>query len=151
MQGPLGVVAVAITPVVMISATAILISGVSAKHQSLADRARQLMTEYRLSGTTPERKENIVRQMELFRRRLHHAMLAHLGLYFAVACFIGMIVAISLIPVTESAAQLTLPLFLAGVLLLLGAVIMEVLELLLAGKTLGVETNQISNSAHTTV
>jgi len=147
----MGVVAVAITPVVMISATAILIGGVGAKHQSLSDRVRQLMTEHRPPETTAERKENIARQIELFRRRLLHALLAHLGLYFAVACFTGMVMVIVLMPVTESAARLTLPLFVAGVLLLLGAVIMEVLELLLAEKTLRLETNQISKSAQTTV
>ncbi|MDQ2898580.1 MAG: DUF2721 domain-containing protein [Acidobacteriota bacterium] len=151
MQGPLGVVAVAIAPVVMISATAVLIGGVSAKHQSMGDRVRQLMTEYRREETTVGRKENNARQIDLFRRRLRHAMLAHLGLYFAVSCFIGMVMAIVSMPVTESAARLTMPLFVAGVLLLLGAVIMEVLELLLAGKTLSLETDQFSNSAQTTV
>ncbi len=47
---------------------------------------------------------------------------------------------ISLSTATASALKLTLPVFIAGVFLLLGAVLTEVLELLLANKTLDLET-----------
>ncbi len=86
MQGPLGVVAVAVTPVVMVSATAILIGGVSAKHQALADRLRLLMAEFRSPQTSEARKQSVLAQVKLFRRRLKYATLSHLGLYVAAAC-----------------------------------------------------------------
>ncbi len=138
-QGPLAVVAAAVTPVVMISATAILIGGVSAKHQSLSDRLRALTAEYRLPETSDHRKAGIRTQLRLFRRRVRYVTLAHLGLYLAVACFIGMVMVISLSPMTGSGTRLTLPMFISGVLLLLGAVVSEVLELLLASRTLELE------------
>ncbi len=145
MQGPLGVVAAAVTPVFMVSATAILIGGVSAKHQALADRLRLLMTEYRYPQTSEARKQNVLAQVKLFRRRLRYATLSHLGLYIATACFISVAMIISLSAATASALKLTLPFFISGVFLLLGAVLTEVLELLLANKTLDLETGNTSS------
>lgn len=142
MQGPLGIVATAVTPVVMVSATAILIGGVNAKHQALADRVRLLMAEFRNPQTSEARKRNVLMQVKLFRRRLRYATLSHLGLYVAAACFITMVMIISLSTATASALKLTLPFFIAGVSLLLGAVLTEVLELLLANKTLDLEIDR---------
>lgn len=51
-----------------------------------------------------------------------------------------MVMIISLSTATAFALKLTLPFFIAGVFLLLGAVVTEVLELLLADKTLDLET-----------
>ena len=123
----------------MVSATAILISGVNAKHQALADRLRLLMAEFRHPQTPEARKQNVLAQVKLFRRRLKYATVSHLGLYVAVACFISMVMIVSVSTATAYALKLTLPLFIAGVTLLLGAVLSEVLELLLANKTLDLE------------
>ncbi len=49
---PLQVVASAVTPVVLVSATAILIGGVNSRHISISDRIRSLTAEYRNPGTT---------------------------------------------------------------------------------------------------
>ncbi len=142
MDGPLGVVTIALTPVVLVSATAILIGGVNAKHQALADRLRLLMAEFRNPRTSETRRQNVLLQVKLFRRRLQYATLSHLGLYVAAACFISMVMIISLSTATASALKLTLPFFISGVFLLLGAVLTEVLELLLANKTLDLETGR---------
>ena len=94
-----------------------------------------------MAQTSAERKSSIAAQLRLFRRRVKYVTLAHLGLYLAVACFIGMVMVIGLSPVTGSWARLTLPMFISGVLLLLSAVVSEVLELLLASRTLDLEND----------
>jgi hypothetical protein len=68
---PLSVVATAVTPVVMVSATAILVSGVNTRYIAISDRVRALAREYRDERISPERRRNIRRQMTIFRRRLH--------------------------------------------------------------------------------
>jgi hypothetical protein len=50
-DNPLQVVASAVTPVVLVSATAILIGGVNARHVAIADRIRSLTAEFRNAAT----------------------------------------------------------------------------------------------------
>jgi hypothetical protein len=50
---PLNVVATAVTPVVMVSAIAVLISSVNGRYVSVADRVRSLAREYRASLAPP--------------------------------------------------------------------------------------------------
>lgn len=78
-QGPLDIVAAAVTPAVMVSATAILISGVNSKHQALADRLRLLTAEFRNPLTADARRQNVLAQMKLFRRRLKYVTLSHVA------------------------------------------------------------------------
>jgi hypothetical protein len=47
----LSLISAAVTPVVMISACAVLIMGIASKHAGLSDRVRTLASEYR---ATPE-------------------------------------------------------------------------------------------------
>ena len=86
---PLKVVATAVTPVVMVSATAVLISGVNARYMSISDRVRTLAREYRDRGTTTERQANIRGQMVVFHRRIRLVSWAARVLYAAVGCFIA--------------------------------------------------------------
>ncbi len=130
----LKLVTTAVTPAVMISATAILIGSVSSKHQSMSDRVRALTAEYRVIGTTEDRLANIRTQLPLFQRRLRFTLSAHVLLFFAVACFIGTVILTCLMRIDSILFS-----FSAGVLLLLIAVVCEILELRLAGRTMALE------------
>jgi hypothetical protein len=137
-DGALNLITSAVTPAVMISATAILISGISSKHASLAERVRSLAAEYRTPGTSESRRRNLSAQAELFIRRIRFIAWAHMGLYVASGFFVLMVLAI-----TASRQSVVYPLFLIGVLFLLVSVVLEVVELRLANRTLALEVGDI--------
>src|SRR5207249_1582265 len=70
-QGPMSAIAAAVTPVVMISANAILVSSIGSKHQAMSDRVRALTAEWRDPGTPLERRRSIRAQVLLFQDRLN--------------------------------------------------------------------------------
>ncbi len=123
----------------MISATAILISGVSSKHGSMADRLRALTAEYRRPETTPERRVNIERQVGLFARRLWLVGISHRLLYAATALFLFMVLAIGFSPFTRVSQPVLFPLFVGGIALLLTSAVMEIMELQLGNQILSIE------------
>src|SRR5919199_5052050 len=87
----LQVISSAIAPVVMVSAAGLLFMGVQAKNLHLSDRMRALMVEYRTLGTAPvhqERREQIVAQLVLFKKRIRLSQRALEFLYLAVFCFV---------------------------------------------------------------
>jgi hypothetical protein len=133
---PLQVVASAITPVVLVSATAILISGVNARHIAIADRIRSLTAEYRNSATNPARRASIDRQLPAFRLRVRLASWSIRGLYLASACFVTMALIISAALWRRMVAAATLPLFIAGIVLILISIVCELWELQKANRTL---------------
>jgi hypothetical protein len=85
LQDTQAAISAAVTPVVMISANAILISAISSKHQSMSDRLRALTAEWRNAATpvTPvTRREAIAGQLRLFDEQLRWVTLvAHRSLY----------------------------------------------------------------------
>ena len=132
-------IAAAVTPVVMISANAILIGAISSKHQAMSDRLRVLTAEWRTGNVTPARREAIRTQVRLFRTRIAWVSRAHFLLYVATACFIAMVMAIAL-----RIDVLSLPLLLAGVLLMLTAIVLELLDLRKAEATIEVESREVT-------
>ena len=134
-------VADAVTPVVMISANAILISAISSKHQAMSDRLRALTAEWRTASPTPARRESIRTQVQLFNIRIAWISRAHFLLYVATACFTLMVIALAL-----QFAVLSLPLLLLGVLLMLLAIVLELLDLRKAQTTIEAEAREVSNS-----
>ncbi len=142
-EDPLRVVTAAVTPVVMISATAILIGGINSKHQSLSDRVRNLAAEYRGVNTVNRRKHVIQLQIRFFRRRLRYVYIAHIALYCATACFIAMVMIISVTVKIATLVSATLPFFMAGVVLLLIAVGFEIRELRMSTETMNMELADI--------
>jgi hypothetical protein len=147
MQGPLSIIALAVTPAVMISATAILIGTVSTKHGSMADRLRALMTEYRQPDITADRRRNIEAQCRLFKRRLKMITNAHLSLYIAVGFFILMVLAIGVSSSAAASQWILYPLFLCGTCALGYGVVLEVMELRLADRTLHLEVAEALHPA----
>ncbi|MCU1262507.1 MAG: hypothetical protein JWO80_5392 [Bryobacterales bacterium] len=133
-EGALKLVATAVTPAVMISATAILISGVSSKHQAMSDRVRALMAEYREPATPEPRRVNIRAQAVFFRRRLLYTLSAHVLLFCATGLFVGTVILTCFMKIDSILISFSL-----GVLLLLISVVCEILELVLARRTMSLE------------
>jgi len=146
-EDPLRDVTAAVTPVVMISASAILISGINSKHQSLSDRVRGLAAEYGLAASTTVRKENIRKQIAFFRRRLRYVYTAHVSLYCATDCFVAMVMVISFMAKASALVSATLPFFMAGVVLILVAVGFEIRELRMSSQTMLLELFDIEGDA----
>jgi hypothetical protein len=140
----LEVITAALTPVVMISTCAVLILGIGNKHTAMSDRLRDLTTEFRQPATIAARKSNLRRQMQLFQRRIRHASAAHRWLYSAVTCFVT-ITPLMIVGRTVVPGPFILALFVSGVLLMLGAVVSELLELRLANRTLEMEMEDVES------
>jgi hypothetical protein len=145
---PLKVVATAVTPVVMVSATAILISGVNARYISIADRVRALAREYRDQGTTRERQSNIRAQMVVFHRRIRLVSWATRVLYAAVGCFIADALLISISVSKSILLGPTLATFLVGLTLTVFAIVLELLELRQSNKTIEIESADVLSDSH---
>ena len=142
---PLKVVATAVTPVVMVSATAILISGVNARYISISDRVRAIAHEYRDRASSLERRANIRRQMIIFHRRLQLVSWAARILYAAVGCFIAVALLIS-ISVSKRVLQgTTLGTFLIGLNLVAVAIVLQLLELQQSNRTIEIESADVLN------
>src|ERR1700737_5253159 len=118
-------ISAAITPVVMISANAILISAITSKHQSMSDRLRALTAEWRNAATLVTRREAIVDQLRLFDERLRWVTWSHIILYMATACFIAMVIVIALSPTLEALSGASLGLLIAGVVLMFVGILLE--------------------------
>ena len=131
-------IAAAVTPVVMISANAILISAISSKHQAMSDRLRTLAAEWRGPGVSGPRRDSIRAQVRLFTQRIAWISRAHFLLYVATACFLAMVLGIAL-----SLPLLSLPLLLGGVILMLLAIFLELLDLRKARATIELERGDL--------
>jgi hypothetical protein len=142
---PLNVVAAAVTPVVMVSATAILISGVNSRYMSIADRVRSLTRELRDPSTAPERRANIQAQLVYFGRRVRHVSWAITLLYIAVASFVTVALVISVSSTRIVLYFVTLPLFVAGLALICLALTFQIWELRDSNRTLGLEVKNSSD------
>jgi len=136
-------ISAAITPVVMISANAILISAITAKHQSMADRLRALTAEWRNAATPVTRREVIAGQLRLFDKRLRWITWSHIILYVATACFIAMVIVIALSPALEALSGTSLALLIAGVALMFVGILLELLDLAKARATVALEIKDV--------
>jgi len=145
---PLKIVATAVTPVVMVSATAILISGTNARYISISDRVRTLTREFRQPDTSTERKSNIRQQMVIFHRRLHLVSWAARALYAAVACFVVLALLISVSVSTTIALQATAWMFLLGLVLIAAAIVLQLLELHQSNRTIDLESVDVYPDEH---
>jgi hypothetical protein len=136
-------IAAAVTPVVMISANAILISAISAKHQSMSDRLRSLTGEWRMHSTPVTRREAIASQLRLFDERLRWITWSHIILYAATACFIAMVIVIAASPALKEFSGSSLGLLIAGVTLMFAGIVLELMDLAKARTTVQLELRDI--------
>jgi len=133
--------------VVMVSATAILISGVNARYLSISDRVRSLAHEYREDGVTTPRRLNIQRQLKVFQYRMKLVSWASRLLYIAVLCFIAVAMLICLGTLRMELTMVTLPIFVVGVALVGIAIVLQFLEIQASHQTLTLEASEILGDA----
>jgi hypothetical protein len=136
-------ISAAVTPVVMISANAILISAINSKHQSMSDRVRALTAEWRNAATPMGRRESIVHQVRMFDQRLRWVTWSHIVHYLATGCFISMVIVIAMSPRLEALGGASLGLLIAGVALMFVGILLELLDLAKARATARLEIKDI--------
>ena len=138
------VLAAAVTPVVLVSATAILISGVNSRYISISDKMRSLAQEFRARDCAPPRRQLISTQMAIFRQRISLVAWAVRVLYAAVASFTAMAMVISATLWRKILEFTTLPMFAVGILLILAAIVCQLLELRLSNRTIAIEIGDVT-------
>jgi TRAP-type C4-dicarboxylate transport system permease small subunit len=141
---PLQIVTTAVAPVVMVSATAILISGVNTRYISISDRVRNLAHEYRSDSVTAVRKLNIQLQLDAFQYRMKLVSWAARLLYAAVLCYLSITMLICLGTLRSTITGVTLPVFIVGVALVGIAIVLQFLEIQASHRTLDLEASEIA-------
>lgn len=144
---PLRIVTTAVTPVVMVSATAILVSGVNSRYLAVSDRMRALAHEYRTCDLSADRRLNIQRQMLVFHHRLDLVSWSSRILYIAVCCFIAVALLICLSTLRQMLTIVTLPIFGIGVTLVGSAVVLQLLEVQASRQTIALEAADVLKDA----
>jgi len=140
---PLQVLAAAVTPVVLVSAAAILVSGVNSRYISIADKMRTLTHEFRAPDCAPARRTAIVAQIRIFKSRISLVAWAVRVLYASVGCFTTVVMVISATLWHKTLEAVTLPLFATGILMILAAIICQLLELHLSNRTIALEIRDV--------
>jgi Protein of unknown function (DUF2721) len=149
LSDPLRIVTTAVAPVVMVSATAILISGANARYIAISDRVRSLAHEYRDPQVTAARKSNIRLQVAVFQYRMKLVSWASRFFYTAVACFIAVALLICLSTLRVMLTGVTLPIFVLGVLLVGAAIVLQFLEIHASHRTIDLEASEIIRDTET--
>jgi hypothetical protein len=131
----------AVAPIVLVSAAGLLFNGIQAKNLHLSDRIRALTAELRQPALTSDRQHQILDQLPFFAKRLRLSQHALELLYIAILCFV---VTSLLLASVVWVGPPTLPLmivllFLAGVLLLIMALVLEFVEMWIGLKTIDIE------------
>jgi anti-sigma factor RsiW len=144
---PLRIVTTAVTPVVMVSATAILLSGVNSRYLAVSDRIRALAHEYRDESVTAARRRNIQQQMLIFHLRMDLVSWSSRILYVAICCFISVALLICLSTWRQMLTAVTLPIFSLGVLMVGTAVVLQLLEVQASRRTIALEAEEMMRDA----
>jgi len=144
----LQVLTAAVTPVVLVSATAILISGTNSRYISISDRMRALAHEYRDPNCMQQRRITISQELLIFQYRIHLVSWAVRALYIAVGAFIIDALIISATLWRHMLATATLPLFLVGIVLMMLALVCQLLELQSSNRTVSLEMSDIADTRH---
>ncbi len=142
MADPLQIVATAVTPVVMVSSTAILAGGVNSRYISISDRVRSLAHEFRDPQTTEARRTLISKQMIIFVRRISLISWSIRLCYTAMACFVFMALVITATAVREMLIDITVPLVVIGIGFIITAIIFQLLELRASNSTIQLEMSK---------
>jgi hypothetical protein len=146
------VIATAVAPIVMVSATGLLFIGVQTKNLHLADRVRDLMREYRaaVSSKDTERCEAIKAQIVLFDRRIRLSQRALESLYGAIVSFVTTTLLLAVAPWTGQtivSTSVTGGIFILGIASLLLALVLEFLEMRAGLSTIAIETRAVAEDS----
>jgi hypothetical protein len=139
----LRVLAAAVTPVVLVSSVAILIGTVNARYSAISDRMRSLAQEYR-DRANPSRREVIAREMATFRFRVRLVSWAERTLYASVGCFTSVALIITATFWRTVLEAASLPIFTAGIMLVMVAIVLQLLELQQSNRTLLLDTMDVT-------
>ncbi len=128
------VIATAVAPIVMVSATGLLFIGVQTKNIHLADRARDLITEHRKAIRCKDRgrREAATAQILLFERRIRLSQRALELLCGAIVSFVTTTLLLAVTPwmgQTAVPSPVTAGIFILGIGCLLLALVLEFLEM----------------------
>jgi uncharacterized membrane protein (DUF485 family) len=148
-------IATAVAPIVMVSATGLLFIGVQTKNLHLADRVRDLMREYReaISRKDTERREALRAQIVLFERRIRLSQRALELLYGAIVSFVTTTLLLAVAPwmgQTAVPSPVTAGIFLLGIASLLLALVLEFVEVRAGLSTIAIETRVASEDSRRT-
>jgi hypothetical protein len=142
----LRVLAAAVTPVVLVSAVAILIGTVNARYIAISDRMRSLTQEFRDRACNPVRRDVIACEMVTFRIRVRLVSWAERTLYAAAGCFTTVALIISTTFWRDVLVAASLPFFTVGILMIVIAIVLQLLELQQSNRTLLLETSDVQLS-----
>jgi hypothetical protein len=139
------VIATAMAPIIMVSATGLLFIGVQTKNIHLADRARDLMREYReaISCEDTEHREALRAQIVLLEKRIR---LSHRALELLYGAIVSFVTTTLLLAVTPWIGQTAVPspviagIFILGIGCLLLALVLEFLEMRAGLSTIAIAT-----------
>jgi len=134
----------AVAPIVIVSAAGLLFMGVQTKNLHLSDRIRTLMAEYRALTPKPAdeaRRQQILQQVVLFNRRIRLSQRSLELLYIAIVCFVLTSLFLAAAPWVGRFFMPvgTAGVFVAGVVFLLLALLMEYREMHVGLKTIATE------------
>jgi hypothetical protein len=139
------VIATAVAPIVMVSATGLLFLGVQTKNIHLADRVRDLMREYReaMRCEDKEHREALRAQIVLFERRIRLSQRALELLYGAIVSFVTTTLLLAVAPWighTVVSSPVIAGIFILGIASLLLALVLEFLEMRAGLSTIAIAT-----------
>jgi uncharacterized protein DUF2721 len=123
----------ALTPVVMITVTALMANGLSSKHAVLATRMRELTAELRDGPKTEDRRRSIRAQLALFDLRLRLAHGAHLLIYTAALLLMLLVILLTL---ERAHGGIDAALFVMGLVCASAALALAIAELVFADRTM---------------
>ncbi len=139
----LSVIGNAVGPAALITMTAILLSGYTSKYSGISDQMRRLSAEYRAAETTAERRESLKQQLRLFYRRIRAMWGASTLLSLALLCFVVTVLAVLLSAHETRLGPVGVGSLLTGLILVAGAVGLELYEIGLARLTIAGELSDI--------
>lgn len=139
-------IGIAVTPVVLVTATAILLSGYTAKYTSIADQIRRLTGEYRKVETSEARRKSLRKQIRLDHRRITAMWAGSAFLSLALLLFLGTVVSVIFAGRATLINTLGAAFLLGGLTLLALAFVLELYEIRLARLAVAGELADIFSS-----
>ena len=133
----------AVGPAALITTTAILLSGYTSKYSGISDQLRTMTGEYRSLGTTAARRLSVKRQLLLFHKRINALWAASTLLSLALIAFIITVLTVLLSAQEARLEPMSVVMLLIGLILVAGAVSLELYEISLARLTTAGELEDI--------
>ncbi len=133
----------AVAPVALISTTAILLSGYTAKYGGLASQLRGLTNEYRRADISEQRQENIRRQLVLFHKRVTAIWFVSIALSYALVAFFLTVLSVIFVQHSARLGLVGSVTLVIGILFMVAAVGADLYEIHLARLTIAGELSDI--------